>query len=230
MPYSCETQSHHSGGKNTIAILLPSAILPSLMELVSPYSSETQYGIQFLVVLHHFHHLRHSPWRIEDRQQQHILMVLKQPYILENRIIDVDGWNSVDVQKEVMRSENAFDSNITKSVRWIDAIHIVHSLSLSCHIRDVWRGSVTDVEWIDDVGSFLLKNESSHISQLVFFNEENSTDRSSPSLHQNGKNLSSVITRMKRNGLDYVKWFTRVTPLKLTLCTSRHEWNQEEMT
>ena len=69
------------------------------MELVSPYSSETQYGIQFLVVLHHFHHLRHSPRRIEDRQQQRILMVLKQSRILEYRIIDVDGWNSIDVQK-----------------------------------------------------------------------------------------------------------------------------------
>ena len=64
-------------------------------------------------------------------------MVLKQPRILEYRIIDVDGWNCVDVQKQVVRSENAFDSNITKSVRWIDAIHIVHSLSLSCHIRNV---------------------------------------------------------------------------------------------
>ena len=200
MTHSRETQSHHSGEKNTIAILLPSAILPSLMGSSSLYSSETQYGIQFLVVLHHFHHLWHSPWRIEDRQQQHILMVLKQPRILQNRIIDVDGWNSVDVQKEVMRSENAINSNITKSVRWIDAIHIVNSLSLSCNIRDVWRGSVTDVEWIDDVGSFLLKNESSHISQLVFFNEENSTDGSSPSLQQNGKNLFSVITKMKRNG------------------------------
>ena len=183
------------------------------MGSVSLYSSETQYGIQFLVVLHHFHHLWHSPWWIEDRQQQHILVVLKQSRILEYRIIDVDGWNSINVQKEVMRSENALDSNITKSVCWIDAIHIVHSLSLSCNIRDVWRGSVTDVEWIDDVGSFLLKNENSHISQLVFFNEENSTDGSSPSLHQNGKNLSSVITRMKRRAGDYVKWFTRVTPL-----------------
>lgn len=72
---------------------------------------------------------------------------------------------------------------------------------------------MTDVERIDDVDSFLLKNENSHISQLVFFNEENSTDRSSPSLHQNGKNLSSVVTRMKINAGDYVKWFTRVTPL-----------------
>ena len=170
------------------------------MGSVSLYFSETQYGIQFLIVLHHFHHLRHSPRRIENRQQQHILMVLKQTRILQNRIIDVDGWNSVDVQKQVMRSESAFNSNVAKSVHWIDAIHIVHFLSLSCNIRDVWRGSVTDVEWIDDVGSFLLKNENSHISQLVFFNEENSTDGSSPSLQQNGKNLSSVITKMKRNG------------------------------
>ena len=230
MSYSRETQSHHSGGKNTIAILLPSAVLPSWMGSVSPYSSETQYGIQFLVVLHHFHHLRHSPWRIEDRQQQHILVVLKQSRILEYRIIDVDGWNSVDVQKQVVRSENTLNSNVAKSVRWIDAIHIVHSLSLSCNIRDVWRGSVTDVEWIDDVGSFLLKNERYHISQLVFFNEENSTDGSSPSLHQNGKNLPSVITRMKRKAGDYVKWLTSVTPLKLTLCTSSHEWNDEGMT
>lgn len=230
MTHSHETQSHHSGGKNTIAILLPSAILPSLMGWVSLYSSETQYGIQFLIVLHHFHHLRHSPRRIEDRQQQHILVVLKQPRILEYRIIDVDGWNCVDVQKQVMWSENALNSNVAKSVRWIDAIHIVHSLSLSCNIRDVWRGSVTDVEWIDDVGSFLLKNESSHISQLIFFNEENSTDGSSPSLHQNGKNLSSVITRMKKKAEDYVKWLTSVTPLKLTLWTSRHEWNDEGMT
>ena len=179
----------------------------------SLYSSETQYGIQFFIVLHHFHHLRHSPRRIENWQQQHILMVFKQPRILQNRIISVDGWNRVDVQKQVMRSENILNSNVTKSVRWIDAIHIVNSLSLSCNIRDVWGGSVTDVEWIDDVVSFLLKNENSHISQLVFFNEENSTDRSSPSLHQNGKNLSSVVTRMKINAGDYVKWFTRVTPL-----------------
>ena len=183
------------------------------MGSVSPYASETQYGIQFLVVLHHFHHLRHSPWRIEDRQQQHILMVLKQPRILQNWIIDVDGWNSVDVQKQVMRRESTLNSNVAKSVRWIDAIHIVHSLSLSCYIWDVWGERVTNVEWIHDVGSFLLKNESSHISQLVFFNEKNSTDRSSPSLHQNGKNLSSVVTRMNRNAGDYVKWFTSVTPL-----------------
>ena len=183
------------------------------MGSVSPYSSETQYGIQFLVVLHHFHHLRHSSRRIENWQQQHILVVLKQPRILQNRIINVDGWNRVDVQKQVMRSEDALNSNVTKSVRWIDAIHIVHSLSLSCNIWDVWGERVTNVEWIHDVGSFLLKNESSYISQLVFFNEENSTDRSSPSLQQNGKNLFSVITKMKRNGLDYVKWFTRVTPL-----------------
>ena len=64
-------------------------------------------------------------------------MVLKQPRILEYRIIGVDGWNSVDVHKQVMRSENALDSNVAKSVRWIDAIHIVNSLSLSCNIRDV---------------------------------------------------------------------------------------------
>ena len=134
------------------------------------------------------------------RQQQHILVVLKQPRILKNRIIGVDGWNRVDVQKQVMRRESTLNSNVAKSVRWIDAIHIVHSLSLSCYIWDVWGERVTNVEWIHDVGSFLLKNESSHISQLVFFNEENSTDGSSPSLHQNGKNLSSVITKMKRNG------------------------------
>ena len=200
------------------------------MGSVSPYSSEIQYGIQFLIVLHHFHHLRHSPRRIEDRQQQHILMVLKQTRIIQNRIISVDGWNSIDVQKEVVRSENTLNSNVTKSVRWINAIHIVHSLSLSCNIRDAWRRSVTNVEWIDDVESLLLKNENSHISQLVFLNEENSTDGSSPSLHQNGKNLPFVITRMKRKAGDYVKWLTSVTPLKLTLCTSRHEWNQEEMT
>ena len=64
-------------------------------------------------------------------------MVLKQLRILENRIIDVDGWNRIDVQKQVMRSENALNSNVAKSVCWIDAIHIVHSLSLSCNIRDV---------------------------------------------------------------------------------------------
>ena len=107
------------------------------MGSVSPYSSETQYEIQFLVVLHHFQDLRHSSRRIENWQQQHILVVLKQPRILKNRIIGVDGWNRVDVQKQVMRSEDALNSIITKSVRWIDAIHIVHSLSLSCYIWDV---------------------------------------------------------------------------------------------
>ena len=99
--------------------------------------SNTHLRIQFLVVLHHFHHLRHSSRRIENWQQQHILVVLKQPRILKNRIIGVDGWNRVDVQKQVRRSEDALNSNVTKSVRWIDAIHIVHSLSLSCYIWDV---------------------------------------------------------------------------------------------
>ena len=64
-------------------------------------------------------------------------MVFKQFGVLQNGIIDVEGWNGIDVQQEIMRSENTLNSNITKRVGWIDAIHIVHSLSLSRHIWNV---------------------------------------------------------------------------------------------